>query len=279
LHHNPSIEELLSTKTRIIAVSHASNIMGQTNDINKDLRSLVNSKTKGYGHIIVDGVAYVPHRYAAIDELQVDWYVISCHKMFGPHLGVLCGRNSIGISIDRGGVPTPNFGIQMGTVNYEACEGVRGLGQYFTDLSVFGSSNSDTHTETTNPILDKSRVLDVYRFIQSNETTLVQMLLNGLNRSNKVRVIHDQFGNVDTTRRLPIVCFIHQDISSSSIVKVCCEGGVACRNGTFLSTERFQKEHSIASTEGVVRFSMAHYNTRTEVAFALCILESIPGWM
>jgi selenocysteine lyase/cysteine desulfurase len=279
LHHNHSIEDLLSTKTRIIAVSHASNILGQTNNINKDLRSLVNSKTNGYGHIIVDGVAYVPHRYAAIDELQVDWYVISCHKMFGPHLGVLCGRNSIGISIDRGGVPTPNFGIQMGTVNYEACEGVRGVGQYFTDLSAFGSSNNDTHTEKTNPILDKSRVLDVYRFIQSNEGTLVQMLLNGLNRSKKVRVVHDQFGNVDTTRRLPIVCFIHQDISSSGIVKVCCEGGVACRNGTFLSTERFQKEHSIDSSEGVVRFSMAHYNTRSEVAFALCILESIPGWM
>lgn len=290
------LEDLLSWKTRIIAVPHASNIVGNMMDVGR-LRPLVDAMTNGYCHIVADGVAVVPHRYVALDELKVDWYVISCHKLFGPHLGALCGRaatvDPVMMRQDELFESLSYNRIQVGTVNYEACEGVRGLGRYLAELSTYSSkllsvgavsdrSFNDALAEgrcnsTTEVLLDKSRVQEAYRLIGIAEAPLVKVLLEGLNCSSKVRVIKGQTG-VDL-RRLPVVCFVHQEIPSSKIVALCSDSGVACRNGTFLSTDRLQKEHTIDTKEGVVRFSLAHYNTINEVNFALRVLRSIPGWL
>jgi selenocysteine lyase/cysteine desulfurase len=124
-------------------------------------------------------------------------------------------------------------------------------------------------------------VLDTYRNIELTESALIHCLLNGLQRSTKVRIIGDTTLSTMESKlhRLPIISFVHTMIPSSQIVEKCYEGGVICRNGIFLSTERFQQRNSIPDPiDGVVRFSMAHYNTCREVHYALGILESIPGW-
>jgi selenocysteine lyase/cysteine desulfurase len=244
----------------------------------------------------VDGVTYVPHRYADIDRHQYDWYVISSHKLFGPHLGILCGRRSIGTTMEayvrcddhktettiQSWSPdssSKNTDIQLGTVNFEACEGIRGLGRYFTDLCTFDSKN---HIGTTNDVRwNKCMVLETYRNIEQTEVGLIHCLLNGLQRSTKVRIIGETTLSTAESKsnRLPIISFVHAMIPSSQIVEKCYQGGVICRNGTFLSTERFQQRYNFPDPiDGVVRFSMAHFNTCREVQYAIGILEAIPGW-
>ena len=86
------LDRVLSKRTKIVAMAHASNVLGQVYDVEK-ICEHIRSTTMGNARVVVDGVAAVPHRFANVKKLNVDWYVISCHKLFGPHIGALCGRN------------------------------------------------------------------------------------------------------------------------------------------------------------------------------------------
>jgi selenocysteine lyase/cysteine desulfurase len=265
---------VLTERTRIVAVSHASNIVGTLFDVCK-IQSIVH-QCCCKAHVVVDGVAAAPHCFANLKESQVDWYVVSFHKLFGPHLAALCGRNAT--------IPELlQINLQIGTVNYEACEGIVGLGKYFTKLSSYkrarGSiSTPESSAKTADTVLlTHQHMQDSYSFIENAESPLIQALLDGLLTCKKVRVISMGTGNY-VASNLPIVSFLHQDIPSSQIVSVCSKGGVICRNGTFLSTNAFRDKHNIDDVEGVVRFSLAHYNTLSEVRYVLRLLRSIPGW-
>lgn len=284
-----SFKSVLTARTRIVAVPHASNILGDILDVGQLART-VRQLTQGRAHVVVDGVAAAPHRYPAVDELGVDWYAISCHKMFGPHLGALCGRTAVLEQMEGETMTKLSFcdGLQLGTVNYEACEGVRGFGRYLMEpdfissSSVYnsGSNNIDlkqsTEEFTKEYGLNSSIVREVFRRIETAEASLIRGLLKGLQSSSKVRIIGS--GEEDASTRIPVVSFVHREIPSSQIAKACSIGGVICRNGTFLSSERLQKKHNVDATEGVVRFSLVHYNTISEVKYALSVLESIPNW-
>lgn len=304
---NPSaapIEEVLSSRTRLVAVPHCSNILGQIIDV-ISIRKAVDQVTLGAAHVIVDGVTAVPHCFAAVDEMDVEWYVVSCHKLFGPHLGALCGRSSaVEKIVFKGEKPTDV--LEIGTVSYEACAGIQGLGEYFGQLSMYSSDrcNQSSFTEneqkarqTSNQsssegILRKSRneaieestalrlttagVKEAYRLIRLVETPLVDLLLTCLERSTKVRVIENS--GVKLVSRLPIVSFRHAEIPSSTIVEICNKAGVVCRCGTFLCTGLLQNDYDFDYTNDILRFSFAHYNCSYEVQYAIQVLESLPGW-
>jgi selenocysteine lyase/cysteine desulfurase len=286
------IEEVLSSRTRLVAVPHASNILGQILDVTS-IRKAVDQVTLGSAHIIVDGVTAVPHCFAAVDEMDVDWYVVSCHKLFGPHLGALCGRlSAVEKIVFRGENPTDV--LEMGTVSYEACAGIQGLGEYFSQLSMYSSEQetrqvSDQSSregalrdsrneafESTALHLTTARVKEAYRLIRLIETPLADLLLTRLERSTKVRVIENR--GVNLLSRLPIVSFQHVEIPSSTIVEICKKAGVTCRCGTFLSTGLLQNDYDFDCTNDIVRFSLAHYNYSYEVQYAIQVLESLPGW-
>jgi selenocysteine lyase/cysteine desulfurase len=298
------IEEVLSSRTRLVAVPHASNILGQILDLT-GIRKAVDQVTLGAAHIIVDGVAAVPHCFAAVDEMDVDWYVVSCHKFFGPHLGALCGRlSAVDKIIYRGEKPTD--ALEIGTISYESCAGIQGIGEYFHQLSMYSSVRrnqtcfTDDEQETTRQVSNQSSredalrdsrneavesinlrlttagVKEAYRLIRLVETPLVDLLLTCLERSTKVRVI--ETNGVELVSRLPIVSFIHVEIPSSTVVEICSKAGVACRCGTFLCTGLLQKDYGFDYTNNIVRFSLAHYNCSYEVEYAIRVLESLPGW-
>jgi selenocysteine lyase/cysteine desulfurase len=296
------IEEVLSSKTRLVVVPHASNILGQILDVTS-IRKAVDLVTLGAAHLIVDGVTAVPHCFAAVDEMDADWYVVSCHKLFGPHLGALCGRLSAVEKIVFKG-ENASDALEIGTVSYEACAGIQGLGEYFSRLSMYSSvrrnqtsfnhdeqeskqaSNQSSRegisrarkeaVESTAPRLTTARVKEAYRLIRLIETPLADLLLTRLKRSTKVRVIETNV--VDLLSRLPIASFRHAEIPSSTIVEICKKAGVACRCGTFLCTGLLQNDYDFDCTNDIVRFSLAHYNCSDEVEYAIRVLESLPGW-
>jgi selenocysteine lyase/cysteine desulfurase len=289
-----TIEEVLSSRTRLVAVPHASNILGQLRDL-ASIRKAVDQVTLGAAHVIVDGVAAVPHCFAAVDEMDVDWYVVSCHKLFGPHLGALCGRlSAVEKIVFKGEKPTD--ALEIGTVSYEACAGIQGLGEYFGQLSMYSSDQrkqtcfTDDEQETRQASNQSSRegneavesvalrlttagVKEAYRLIRLVEIPLVDLLLTRLERSTKVRVI--ETNGVELVSRLPIVSFLHGEIPSSTIMEICNKAGVACRRGTFLCTGLLQNDYGF---DDIVRFSLAHYNCSYEVQYAIRVLESLPGW-
>lgn len=82
-------EKLLSDKTKIIFVNHVSNALGTVNPIEE----IINKAHKVGAAVLLDGAQAAPHLKADVQELDVDFYVASAHKMCGPTgVGVLYGK-------------------------------------------------------------------------------------------------------------------------------------------------------------------------------------------
>ena len=82
-------KKLLSNKVKIVAISHQSNVLGLINPI-KEMAKLAH----GVGAVIaVDGAQLIAHEKVDVKELDVDFYVFSAHKMYGPTgIGILYGK-------------------------------------------------------------------------------------------------------------------------------------------------------------------------------------------
>jgi selenocysteine lyase/cysteine desulfurase len=74
-----NLEELLSEQTALVAFPHVSNLLGEIVDV-EAITSLVHSAG---ARVVVDGVAYAPHRAMDISAWNVDWYAYSTYKVYG----------------------------------------------------------------------------------------------------------------------------------------------------------------------------------------------------
>ena len=87
-----SFDELLSPRTRIVAMSHVSNALGTVNPIGEIIRKAHHAGAV----VLVDGAQAMPHFVVDVQALDCDFYVFSSHKMFGPTgTGVLYGRRAL----------------------------------------------------------------------------------------------------------------------------------------------------------------------------------------
>jgi selenocysteine lyase/cysteine desulfurase len=279
------IHLFLSSRTRLVALSHASNVLGCVYDI-RHISDLARCASNGKARVVVDGVASLPHRPACMADSGVDWYVISCHKCFGPHLGALCGRvncveecddalRQSGMMIQALADYTNSYyHWENGTVNYEACAGVLGVGVYFERLA---SMRQDLPCSLASS-LSFDIVLKAYEKIWSIEASTKCILLNYLHSCPNVNVLEEAGVEVCSRDRLPIVSFVHETLSSLSIVQWCSKHNITCRNGRFLSGKVLEHYHVCNVDDGVVRFSLAHYNTPTEVQHIITTLKDMDGW-
>jgi cysteine desulfurase / selenocysteine lyase len=84
-----AFEELLSEKTKIIAINHVSNTLGTINPVKK----IITAAHKNNVPVLLDGAQAVPHMQVDVQELDCDFYAFSSHKMYGPTgFGVLYGK-------------------------------------------------------------------------------------------------------------------------------------------------------------------------------------------
>ena len=87
-----SLEKKILSKTKIISVSHQSNVFGTINPINK----IIDEAKKVGAITVIDGAQAVPHMKVDIENLGCDFYAFSGHKMLGPTgIGILYGRKDI----------------------------------------------------------------------------------------------------------------------------------------------------------------------------------------
>ena len=86
-----AIEKKITNKTKIIAITHLSNVTGAVLPI-KEITKLAHSKNIP---ILIDGCQGAPHLKLDMQDLNCDFYAISCHKMYGPTgLGVLYAKKN-----------------------------------------------------------------------------------------------------------------------------------------------------------------------------------------
>lgn len=105
-------EKLLSPKTKIVAISHVSNVLGSIQPI-----QIISHRAKAYGAlVVVDGAQALPHLRIQVDALGCDFYIFSGHKAFGPTgIGAIWGKASAWETL----VPYQGGGNMVNKVSFE----------------------------------------------------------------------------------------------------------------------------------------------------------------
>ena len=180
------LKDLLTERTKIVAISHCSNVLGCIRNL-QCVSQLVKQQTKSSAHIVVDGVAAIPHIFPNLSEVDIDWYVISCHKLFGPHIGAICNLQQSQLSLP-----------DVGTCNYEACAGVQGLARYFINFANYTSTSTDTITSIRN---DNSRcpaITGIHHVLHDNHDNFTKRCERNDNKLHQIQNCHQQHGESST---------------------------------------------------------------------------------
>ncbi|WP_341530888.1 cysteine desulfurase-like protein [Nostoc sp. UHCC 0302] len=250
------LESLMSQRTKLVALTHASNVLGTINPI-KEIAAFVHQRG---AMICVDGVAYAPHRLIDVQDLDVDFYALSFYKVYGPHHALLYGKEEHllklpGLNhyfITQTDIP---YKFQLGNVNFELSYGMLGLCDYLSELAQIHYGNQTT-TDLRNQMVQAFDLISIY------EEKIGDRLLNYLNSKPKVRVIGQSKANRKS--RVPTISFIVDGIHSSTIPAKIDQHHIAIRYGDFYA-KRLIEYLGLASQGGIVRVSMVHYNTLEEV--------------
>jgi len=258
------LKKLLSPKSKIVAVTHCSNIVGTINDI-KNISNLVHNSN---AFIIADGVSYAPHGFPDVKDLDVDFYAFSLYKTYGPHLGLLYGKKEIlNILINQnhefleGEVP---YTLNPGGPNHEELSSLIGIYEYFENLY-------NHHFNCPNITL-RNKITKVNGLISNHEENIGNLLLDYLNTRRDIRLIGKN--KIQNKNRAPTFAFTTEKMSSKNASEILVRNGIATRNDNFYAW-RCLKALGINTEDGVVRTSMVHYNTSSDVSKLIDALEEI----
>ncbi len=95
---------LMNTKTKLLAISHVSNVLGRTNSI----KTIVKAAHKAKVPVLVDGAQAVMHHEVNVTDLDCDFYAFSGHKLYGPTgIGVLYAKKHISTTWCHGKAAEP----------------------------------------------------------------------------------------------------------------------------------------------------------------------------
>jgi len=251
----------LSSRTKLVAIGCASNIVGTVNPV----RDLCRQAKAVGAQVFLDAVHYAPHFLPNVAEWECDWLACSAYKFFGPHVGVLWGRPNLLASLVpyklRPVTETLPGRWMTGTQNFEGIAGTKAAVDYLVELGQMVEPGSQTLRESL-------RV--AYAAVAAYEQQLVSRLLSGLFAIEGIRVL----GLTDLHRlheRTPTVSFIHERLTAIEIAYRLGEQGLFVGHGNFYAlqvTEAFGLE-----PQGVVRVGLMHYNTLAEVDRLLKALE------
>ena len=251
------LEPLLTDRTRLVAITHASNILGTINPI-----QAIAKVAHAHGALLcVDGVGYAAHRLIDVQAWDVDFYVFSFYKVYGAHHALLYGKRQHlleipGINhsfIAETDIP---YKFQPGNVNFELSYSVLGLCDYLSDLA-------KQHGDPAATLRD--RLAQAFELIRNHEAVIGDRFLNYLRQKPNVRVIgHPDCGDSNDDRRVPTISFVVDGVDSATIPPQVDRHQIGIRYGDFYAKALIQ-DLGLVPQNGVVRVSLVHYNTIEEV--------------
>jgi cysteine desulfurase family protein (TIGR01976 family) len=254
------LERLVSERTLVVALPHVSNLLGRI----ERLAEAIEIAHRAGARVVVDGVAYAPHRAMDVTAWGADWYVFSIYKVFGPHMAALYGSREVlaevegpnHFFVDARDVPNK---LELGGVLHEGCAGVLGLGDYLPAVAA---------REPEEP-LRRGTVVEAFARVEALERPLAERLLGYLRSRTDVRII----GPAEPgPARVPTVSFVHAGRSSKEIALAANAAGLGIRYGHFYA-HRPAAALGLDPDNGVVRTSLVHYNSPEELERLIAFFE------
>ncbi len=258
------LESLLTDKTKIVAVTHCSNIVGTVNNLKK-ISELVHNKN---AIIIGDGVSFAPHGFPDVKELGVDFYTFSLYKTYGPHLALLYGKEEILKKLPNqnhqfleGSYP---YTINPGGPNHEELVSLIGIYEYMMDLY-------NHHFDSKN-ISIREKINEINNLISSHEEEVSNPILEYIYNREDLNLIGKN--KIMNKNRAPTISFTSKYKKSKEVSDILVSNNIATRNDNFYAW-RCLKALNINTIDGLIRLSLTHYNNKEDTNNVLKAMEKI----
>ncbi|KAI0966326.1 aminotransferase class-V [Xylaria arbuscula] len=246
-----SLTPLLTSRTRLVAFTHASNVLGSINPV-AAIAAAVRSGPAPEALVVVDGVSWAPHRPIDVRELDVDVYGFSWYKVYGPHIAMLYASRraqgnmrSLGHFFKKGDTLEEKIGLAG--ASYELLHSLPALTAYLPRTA------SDWASKT------------------AHEEVLQNTLLKYLVGRPDVIVYGDTTGSAQ--ERVSTISFRVEGWSSRDVVETIeAATSFGFRWGGFYSPRLVDGLLGLGD-DGVVRVSLASYNTVDEVKEFIAALD------
>ena len=234
-------KKLLSKKTKLVSITHISNSLGTINPIDKVISATHNVGAK----ILIDGAQATPHMIVDVQQLDVDYYCFSAHKMYGPTgVGVLYGKEKL---LNR----IPPY---------------QGGGEMIKEVSLKKTTYADlphkfeAGTPNIAGVIAFKAALDFIaelgiKKIANHENNLLQYAIKELSKISGIQFIGE------AKKRAAVISFNIKRIHAYDIGVLLDQMGIAIRTGHHC-TQPVMERYKIA---GTARMSFAIYNTKQEI--------------
>jgi cysteine desulfurase / selenocysteine lyase len=235
------IKKLISDKTKIIAITHISNVTGAVLPI-KQIVDLAKEKNIP---VLVDGTQGAPHSYIDMQNIGCDFYAVSCHKMYGPNgLGVLYAKKKWLDDLP----PYQGGGGMINEVKKEDITFAESPTKF--EPGTMQTAEVVSFAESIN-FIEKLGIKN----IASHENEVLEYGLETLRKNNSINII----GN--PKNRGSVLCFTLKDIHPHDIATILDDDGVAIRAGHHCC----QILHEKLGLSATARASIGVYNDKNDI--------------
>lgn len=251
-------EKMITPKTKIVSISHVSNVLGTINPVEDVIRIAHEHDVP----VVVDGAQSTPHFKVDMQQLDCDFFVFSGHKIYGPTgIGVLYGKEDWldklppyqgggemieNVSFEKSTFERPPLKFEAGTPDYIATTGLAKALEYVTDL---GMDAIQKHEE------------DLTRYAIMQLRQIEGMKLFGVTED----------ADLTTLRHDAVVSFQLRDIHHMDMGTLLDRLGIAIRTGHHCAQPLMNR----LGVLGTSRASFALYNTRDEVDGLVAAIKRI----
>ncbi len=251
------LERQLSSRTRLVAVTHASNAVGTI----PDLATISRAAHAVGAWFWVDAVHYGPHGPIDVRAIDCDFLVCSSYKFYGPHQGILYGRRELLQRLRPYKVrPSSDEGPsrwETGTQNHECLAGLLGALEYLAELGggdrvVRGFLQAAMHRT------------------RAHERALAARLIDGLQQIRGIK-LYGITAPEDLDHRAPTVSLTWPPHRPEALARWLANHHVFATHGDHYATELMSRL-GLAEHGGTLRIGIAHYNTASEIDLVLEVL-------
>jgi cysteine desulfurase/selenocysteine lyase len=248
-----SLDDILSERTKIVAVTHISNVLGLINPIEKIIEKCHSMNIP----VLVDGAQGIVHSRVDVQKLDCDFYVFSGHKMYAATgTGVLYGKKKWLDAMP----PYMGGGEMVGTVSF--------AGTTYAPLPL----KFEAGTQNYPSVATFKSAIDTINLLNNKElevyiATVRDYLLDYFNNDERITLYGVPRGTND--EKIPLFSFTVSGVHHEDLAQILDKMGIAVRSGQ-MCAEPIMDRFGVT---GMVRISLAPYNTMEEAEYFVKCLD------
>lgn len=250
------LDSLITDKTRIVCVTHISNVLGLVNPV-KDIVRISHLRNVP---VLIDGAQGVVHTKVDVQDVDCDFYVFSGHKIYAaPGTGVLYGKRQYLEKMP----PYMGGGEMVGTVRFS------GTTYAPVPLKFEAGTQNFAGAATLRPALELASQISDDRELDRYSCSVRDFLLDSIMSEARIRLygVPD-----DRDEKIPLFSFSVDGVHHEDLALILDKMGVAVRSGQMCAEPLMDR----FGVTGMLRVSLAPYNTMEEaVYFMECLHKAI----